>query len=706
MNKIAIRKNKLNFFIIIFIIFIIALSAIISSKLSGNLISEYQNRQSIIISDRNGKNILVKQNSIGNYAEYTNDISPRFKELLLRKEDKYFYFHLGINPASNIRAFYNLLTGNKNVASSTITQQLAKILLRNETKRNWKNKAVEAIYAVSLEINLSKEEILEMYANSIYFGNKVQGIKDASRLYFDMSPNLLGDEQILQFLSTINNPSYNHPFTIKNAETSNDLANKLEVSTKEIKPFTENEIAEKWKRFRSYLKDESFFEIDNLGIDCERNCELSIDKDTSNDLRKILKRNLLAIKDKDATNGAIVVIRLPENELLSVIGSPDPKNANYGYQINMAAKSRPIGSTIKPFIYLEGFEKGLRPYTLVDDREYKYTIGTGFSFYTKNYDYQYRGVVNLHYALSNSLNVPSVKVLEYVGLENFYKFLIEDLKFHPVQNLENYQLGIALGELEMDLASLTYYFSIFPNEGKIIPLAIYKDKSGFNSELNADFSQNKIISDKKYIQLANKILSDRKTGTEQFGIKSELNLFQNNYAVKTGTSREYHDSWTIGYTPDFLIGVWVGNSDNTPMQEISGQTGAGTIWNEAMSLLLNSQYNKKTQFNFSSIKDFPENDNIEYGLNGDDYERQKNLLESDSLILNPHNGDLFLLEKDSQIVFKANENVKWYVNNELTGEGKEIIYEPKNLGKYEIIAKSFEGEKDEKIEIYLEQKEE
>ncbi|MCK4891864.1 MAG: hypothetical protein KAS78_04305, partial [Candidatus Pacebacteria bacterium] len=352
------------------------------------------------------------------------------------------------------------------------------------------------------------------------------------------------------------------------------------------------------------------------------------------------------MNEKDATNGSIVVIKLPENEILSVIGSPDPKIPSYGYQINMAKKTRPIGSAVKPFIYLKGFEKGLRPYTIVEDKEYKYIIGTGFAFYPKNYDYEYRGKVSLHYSLTNSLNVPTVKVLEYAGLDDFYNFLLEDLEFDPVQDIENYQLGIALGGLEMDLLSLSYYFTIFPSEGILTPLKIYNNKkesesfedseSDFTYQTNTNFSQNKRIADEEYIQLINKVLSDRKTGIEQFGMNSNLNLFQDNYAVKTGTSRDFCDSWTIGYTPDFLVGVWVGNSDNTPMDGISGQSGAGRIWNEAMNLLINSEYNKKTPFEFDLIKEFYKDENIEYGLFEDNYEENKTLLQDDSLILNPH----------------------------------------------------------------------
>jgi len=664
--------------IILFVPFILGFF-LFSFHLKNDLLLVYENNQSVKIKDRNDQIIFTKPNPAGYYTEYSDEIPEEFKKLLLKKEDQYFYYHFGINPVSSLRALYKyaIKEQNSKIASSAITQQLVKILLRNEIERTLKNKITEAIYAISLETHLSKEEILRMYVNSIYFGNSVQGLNQASRLYFDSQPNLLSDEQNIQLLATISAPSNTNPFTT----------------------FKANEIKIKQEQFNNYLKNETYFELQSLNIDCQNNCALTIDQELTKNLREILKRNLLSLAEKDAANGAIVVIKFPENELLSIIGSPDSKISSYGYQINMAKEARPIGSTIKPLIYLKGFENNLRPYTLVEDKEYKYTIESGFAFYPKNYDYEYRGTVNLHYALTNSLNVPTVKVLEYTGIDNFNKFLLDDLEFSPAQDIENYQLSIALGGLEMDLVALSYYFTIFPNEGNLFPLKVYDNKN-FTYQTSANFLQNKKIADEKYIQLINKVLSDRKTGIEQFGMKSNLNLLQDNYAVKTGTSREFCDSWTIGYTPDFLVGVWIGNSDNTPMDKISGQTGAGAIWNEAMNLLINSEYNKKTPFNFNLIQEFYKDGNIEYGLADDNYKENKNLLENNNLILNPHDGDIFLLEETTQIPLRAREEVEWFVDDKFLGTGKEIILDVESFGNYEIRGVGENG-KEEKVLLFI-----
>lgn len=694
-------KRKFLFVLAIIIIPLVLGGFLLSSELKNELLAVYENNQSVIIKDRNGERILVKQNPAGYYAEYLDEIPEQFKNIILQKEDKYFYFHLGVNPISNLRALRNFATKKNNLASSTITQQLVKVLLGNETERNFKNKLTEIVYAISLELYLPKEEILKMYTNSIYFGNNVQGLDEASRLYFDLQPELLDRQQVLKLAAGINTPSGNNPFTANNAESAKTLALRLNLPEMKIESIAKKEITERKNNFRDYVKDDSYFELNSLKIDCDNNCDLTIDQNLNKNLREILKRNLLSMNEKNATNGAIVVIKLPENELLAIIGSPSPEIDSSGYKINMATRPRPIGSTAKPFIYLKGFEDGLRPYTLVDDKEYKYITGDGFAFYPKNYDYEYRGQVNLHYSLTNSLNVPTARVLEYASLDDFYCFLLEDLEFYPVQKLENYQLGIAFGELETDLLTLSYYFSIFPNKGTLQPLNIYKNKNGLGYSSGTSFSQNKKISDEKYIQLINKVLSDRKTGIEQFGMKSNLNLLQDNYAVKTGTSREFYDSWTVGYTPDFLIGVWVGNSENIPMKGISGQSGAGKIWQEAMNLLINSEHNKKTPFEFDLVEEFYDGKNIEYGLSEDNYEETKSLLQDDSLILNPHNDDIFLLEKNTQILLKAKESVWWYANDAFLGEGKEAIFDIENPGIYEIKALGENG-KEESVKIFIE----
>lgn len=697
--KQIMEKKKYILTALVVSVFVLLLTAYFCQK---QLLEIYLNSNSLIVKDRFGKIIAIKQNPKGYWTQYltNSEIPGRFKTFLLKKEDRFFYWHFGFNPVSIAERIGNYFGIGKRQASSTISQQLAKILLSQERQRTFSNKIVEAFYVLGLELFQSKNKILEMYTNSVYFGNQIQGLKEASRAYFNVSPALLTENQMAQLLAGLSEPSAQNPGSQSNAETSLALEKKLNISPNENSAITSQQIKENLKQYSPIA--EMFFELqDFVNEQCR---DLTIDKALTEKIREIVERNIEIFKAKNARHGSVVVIKLPENEILSLIGSPDPYSWEQGNQINMLKEPRPIGSTVKPFIYLKTFEKGLRPYTLVDDREYRYITGVGLPLYPQNFDWQFHGIISLHYALSNSLNVPSLKVLEYLGLNNFYEFLEKELEFKPVQALNNYQLNVALGGLEMNLLDLARYFTIFPNQGWLKPLKICQETS---------LTPAKKISEPQYIQLVNKILQDRQTGIDQFGMVSDLNLFQKNYGLKTGTSKDFKDSWIVGFTPDFLVGVWVGNTDNSPMDGLSGQMGAGRIWAEIMELLLNSPYNKKTVFDFSSLKEFPTEQGVDYGLAEDNYKTIKNALISKdtALILNPHHNDVFLLTSKTQIILRAKEEVEWFSqfsqentasNEEFLGKGKELIFVPNQAGKYQLRAKTQQG-KEQTAAIWLQE---
>lgn len=686
MACLTVNKKCLVFLLLLGFFLIVALVLIDGYYRQKHLVMVNKQQISPVIKDRNGNVLAIIPNQRGYFCQPLDDVPLRVRNLLIKKEDRLFYYHFGINPISIIEATLGRIGIEERKASSTITQQLVKILLGHEKERNLRNKITEVFYTLALETFQGKEKILQMYINSIYFGNQAQGITEASRLYFGKDPAMLTDGQILQLLATISSPTENNPAENSNKEIVLALAKRLGLDKKNLIIVDSSEVKKNLRNFSHF--DDAYFELKPFLANSEKNCRLTVDKELTEKIRSVVKRNIDELKTKNARNAAVLVIKLPENEILSLIGSPDPRSYESGYKIDMLTEPRPIGSTIKPFIYLKAFGKGLRPYTIVDDREYKYITAIGFPLFPKNFDYKYHGEVSLHYALSNSLNVPAVKVLEYVGLDDFYKFLEKDLEFKPVQPLSDYQLGIALGSLEMSLFDLARYFTIFPNKGILKSPLVDKDGDCFKASANNQNS--KQIAQTGYIQLINKILSDRKTGIEQFGLKSELNLFQDNYALKTGTSKDFKDSWVIGYTPDFLVGVWVGNADASPTDEVSGQTGAGMIWATIMEVLLNSSYNKKTPFEFNLLKEFNENGNIDYGFNGDDYENTKNILKErdTSLILFPHDGDVFLLEKGTKIPLKAKGPVSWFINEKLFDQEETSVFVPAGIGYYQIKAVS------------------
>ena len=642
----------------------------------------YYGLLSPIVTDRNGTLIEITKTPRDTFSRPLNELPPTLKELLIRKEDRFFYWHPGINPFSVLRDLAGLPFSRTLRGSSTLTQQLVKVLLGNESHRTIRNKLVETWYAIALELHLSKEQILTMYANTAYFGNQAQGVEEASYYYFGAPAASLTQVQALKLLTALNAPSARFPGTDRNTAMAARLASLFDI------PVDEAALEEKWVLAREERTHATVFELNSLAPPCRESCALSVDSELSENLREILRRNIASPAFETVKNGAIVVILLPSTELLAVVGSPNPASSGDGAKINMAIQPRAIGSTAKPFIYAKAFEKGARPYSLVDDREYKYEIAAGFPFYPKNFDGAYRGMVTLHEALSNSLNVPSVKTLEFVGVQSFSEFLSRDLGFMPLQPLEEYGLGIALGSLEMDLMTLSHYFTVFPNEGVLHPLTLFRNSASpyITPPMEAPIASEQRVFSRPFTQLINKILSDRETSVGQFGMKSNLNLPAKNYALKTGTSRDFHDSWTIGYTPDFLVGVWLGNSDNSPMRQITGQIGAGKIWHEAMEVVLASAYNKKTPFSYEDIQEFSISGTLEYGFPGDAYDVSRGILLENRLLLLPHDADTYLFGSTTAVPFKASGRVRWSVDGIFAGEGEALSWRPPSPGTYMIKA--------------------
>ncbi len=655
--------------------------------------TRYQALLSTILTDRHNSPIQVKANSKGHYVYPTLQPTPEFTALLIAKEDRFFYYHPGVNPFSIAKALLSRLTRGKVAGGSTITEQLAKNLLQTEQDRTLTNKLRELAYALSLELFTTKDEILMMYLNVAYLGNQIQGFETASAAYFNKTLRETSLSEQLALLATLSYPNSRNPW--KNTDLTYARALSEQLLPKAI--FTQPIVTKEFS-FQKTLA----FELTTAGVECLTTCATTLDNALSETIRGIVNRHLERSVESGARSSAVVVIDPKTSELIALIGSKDPESTEAGNQINMALEPRPIGSTVKPFIYLKGFMDGLRPYTEVEDREYKYPIATGFSIYPKNYDGTYHGIVTLHTALSNSLNVPSVKVLEYIGLGDFYSFLSQDLKFKPLRDLDTYQYGIALGGLEMDLLTLTHYFTIFPREGTIAPLKVLRsDKENFSLPPQSSITKTLTVAETKYTKLVHAILNDRLSGVNQFGLESNLNIETTGYGVKTGTSRDFHDSWVVGYTPDFVVGVWLGNTENKPMQQITGQSGAGAIWNDVMNVLLASPYRTKESLSLANLQQFPIEKSLEWGLPDDTVAIKQKLLLTDALILGPHHGDSFEWFTGMSVPLSARSTVSWYSNGLPLGTGTELDFIPEGAGTYEIMARQENEERREIITVLV-----
>lgn len=668
-----------------------------TENMNDTLHAMYQKEISTQILDRNGELLQLLPNQKGQYmTEGTS--TPRVRELTVLKEDKYFYYHLGVNPFSMLRSFTHSALYKKHTGGSTITQQLVKNLLGHENERTIKNKLIEVFYATALELHTHKDEILTMYLNTAYFGKQTEGIEGGAKQYFGKRSTELTDGEIIRLLALLSAPSF-EPGSAGNTERATNLGKRLDV--KEIPEYISVP-----KSLQEIKKDPAIFELSPLysTSDCGHTCTLTVDRELTAKIRELVSDRLSTRQFDSVENVAVAVIKTGRNQepnqLLALVGTPNPYGNDNGNQINMALSPRPIGSTWKPFIYGKAIEKGARPYSIIDDTEYRYEIGTGFAFYPKNYDGIYRGDVTLNYALSNSLNVPAVRALQFDDTDTFGTFMQKDLGFIPRQSLDTYQLSIALGGLEMNPLLLANYFTIFPRSGILAPLEIVKGKTA-EVPMSTMVTTSKQILSATTTQLINKMLSDRLIGVEQFGLESNLNLPFKEYAVKTGTSYDYHDSWTVGYTPDVVVVVWIGNSDNKPMNLLTGARGAGKIWHDVMTLLQSRGDIVPQKFDLNMIIPIETPEGQFFGLQDDDVAHARLVMKDNGIVLEPHDQDVFMFQEGMSIPLRASKSLTWKVNGKILGEGEKIFWSPIQPGDYTIDASKKGGAGAETLHVHV-----
>lgn len=651
------------------------LVVICSYLLTNPLVATYHTLQSSTLYDRHGTPINISLNDQEQYNLYAKNYPDSIVSLLIQKEDRFFYYHPGINPFSIVRTIFSGISTDEFGGSSTLTQQLVKMLLANEQDRSYKNKLIESIYALALEVRFSKREILTMYLNAAAFGNQAQGLATASFVYYNKPVTELSIYEQLSLLGTLNQPSVQNPWSEDHRTAITHLADRLAV---------ENYASSDPQTGFTFNHPAAASLGDIASHVCASQCATTIDAELSESIRSIAQDHVNQTRNRGATDAAVVVLSVPNNELLAVIGSPDPFGQRAGAQINMATEPRPIGSTIKPFIYGSAFELGARPYTLIDDREYKYNIGTGFPLYPKNYDGNYYGTVTLQHALANSLNTPSIKLLEFVTLEQFYTFLEDDLAFESINPLDSYAYGIALGGLEMDLLTLTHYFSLLANQGTLQPMHITINDIVTPPQHN--LSESRTIFAPQTVELINSILTNRAAGTQQFGLKSTLDVPNKTVAVKTGTSRDFHDSWTVGYTPDYVVGVWVGNTENKPMRELSGAVGAGNLWRRVMELLATTAYDTGATFTYPHTVPIGFDNTTYQTLPQEDTLAIRTMFDNERLILSPHDGDTLLFSTDTAIPLRSADVVDWFIDGTFHTNSSGYTWRPTTAGEYTITA--------------------
>lgn len=579
------------------------------------------------IYDRTGKIILYElfDPAGGNRTNVSLDkISPYLIDATVALEDKTFWTNEGVDYMGMGRAVYNMLRGQQLQGASTLTQQLVKKVLiperETQSRSNIDLKIQETIMAREISAKYSKEQILEWYLNTIYYGNFAYGIEAAAEAYYGKHASDLTLNEAAT-LSAI--PQYPGLNPIDNPEVARErrdialdrMAVEGYITEKEAEQAKAEEIQVFQKRFdikaphfvfyvRRYLEDKYGPDAVNKG---GWSVITSLDYDMQTKAEEIARNQITKLTDekRNVTNASIVVMKPKTGEINAMVGSVDYFNRDIDGQVNIATSDRQPGSSFKMFSYLQAFETGAADGTKLSPASVVYDVRTAFEdppnppYVPENYDRKYHGPVRLRSGLASSYNIPAVKVLEMVGIRN-----VLDLAHRMgITTLDkNYGLALTLGGGEVKLLDMTYAYSVLANGGvmagqpvpeqqrqagyrKLDPVSVLKitDADGKVLEEYKQPSTERIVSEQA-AYLMTDVLSDNNARAPAFGLNSVLKLSRP-AAVKTGTTSSWKDNWTLGYTPDYVTGVWVGNADNAEMEHISGITGAAPIWHDVMEYI-------------------------------------------------------------------------------------------------------------------------
>lgn len=576
------------------------------------------------IYDRNGKLLYEIYKEQNRTAVRLKALPKYVWQASVAVEDKDFFKHKGVSLVSGIlRAARETIVKKNLQGGSTITQQLVKSALLNP-ERTIRRKLREIFLAVWTEKLFTKEEILELYLNQVPYGGSSYGIEEASKTYFGKhAKNLKLDEAALLAglpqAPSLYSPYLNPELAIRRRnEVLKKMAEQKYITSDEEKKALNTKLAIqqptteiKAPHFVFYIKSllEKLYgtqEVEEGGL----KVTTTLDLDIQEEAEKILRDELEKVKNLNVSNGATLVTRPPTGEILAMIGSVDYFASPSG-AFNVTTANRQPGSSIKPVNYAVGIERKLvTPGTIFLDTRTCFPDPTGKPYCPVNYDGVFHGPVSLRHALGNSYNIPAVKMMALNGVSDFVASA-SAFGINSFKDSRNYGLSLTLGGGEVTMVEMATAFSVFANRGKSKTLNGILKIEDKNRKILYEFKDNNFVKDihqpLKYPNflaidgtraisedtsfLISHILLDNNARSNAFGSSSLLTIPKKTVSVKTGTTDDKKDNWTIGYTPNFLTVVWVGNNDNTPMNPYltSGVTGAAPIWNKIMTYTIGKQ---------------------------------------------------------------------------------------------------------------------
>ncbi|MBE9524204.1 MAG: transglycosylase domain-containing protein [Chloroflexi bacterium] len=590
------------------------------------------------ILDKDGNVLYEILDPSGGRRTYVSleDISPYLVAATIATEDKEFYSHPGFDAMAIARAFWQNLMSKETVSgASTITQQLTRALFLGPDERvqqSYARKLREALLAAEVTRRYTKNEILELYLNEFYYGNFAYGVEAASETYFGVQASELNLGQAAFLAGLPQLPAVYDVYTNRDATLYRQqtvLLLMYQVSQEkgciQVGNSTDPvcveapEAAEAANSFEGYefqapyvkMRYPHWVNYVRTLLEAQYDSQTiyrsgftvytSLDPTLQDIAQEIVQKHVAALAGKHVTNGAAVILRPSTGEILAMVGSADFDNVDISGQVNMAVSPRQPGSSIKPLTYVAAFEKGWTPATLIWDVESEFPPSGDINdprppYIPVNYDNRVHGPMTVRTALANSFNIPAVKALDFIGIYDDPETPEEEGLIAIARRLgintftrDDYGLSLTLGGGDVTLLELSGVFAVFANRGeKILPVAIMRIEDHLGNEVyqyEPPYGDQVLRAEHAF--LISSILSDNQARSLMFGPNSVINLpFQ--AAAKTGTTNNFRDNWTIGYTPDVVVGTWVGNADYTPMQGTSGLTGAAPIWAAVMKSAVQS----------------------------------------------------------------------------------------------------------------------
>ncbi len=554
-----------------------------------------QNIQSLRVLDRRGvllREFLNDEQGRGSWKSLV-EVSPALLQATIAVEDKRFQYHPGIDLIALVRALTtNIRAGALRSGGSTLTQQVIRNVYHHP--RTLFNKLLEMWYALRLERMMSKREILEHYINRAPYGNQLFGVESASRWYFGKPARDLSLAEAALIAGLPNAPSVLNPNV--NPEEATARSHLVLTRMLEQQLISAEEYGRALEQPLRILPPQANFRAPHLVEMVTHNlranpeivsAQTTLDYALQSEIQWLIRGHLATLVKKNVTNAAVVVLENNTRSVRALVGSMDFFDDSHQGQVNGALALRQPGSSIKPFTYGVALEAGFSPADILADVPTQIPDVHG-DYIPQNYDRRYHGPVRLRTALACSYNVPAVRVAQQIGIEALLDRLHQAGFESLAQPASFYGYGLTLGNGEVTLLELTNAYASLANQGRWMPVRLLESVrhlSGaqpLNEQLTANLQQTRVVFDECVTYVLTDILSDPVARKPAFG-----NAFHFPFrcAVKTGTTKDYRDNWTVGYTTDYTVGVWVGNFNGSPMRGVSGITGAGQIFSDIMMLL-------------------------------------------------------------------------------------------------------------------------